>query len=255
MCTKNYETVVISILHELCISDDIENHGKAAFLLLCSPGGHNDQTIFCNLAHLSVGMMNDSEGSANDFNARFTSDHLGLKAILDSAGPLHLCNINFVDNDFLTTRAISMTNLTAFEESQSLLIAFSFIARAVCDWITTAGIACHSMITMIDRLIYWTIETALVTSDGVGKDFTISLNEASSLTSFKFLVLKQNFVGNSLLASLNRRSLLRETWRAPRSDTRSHGGSLCTTVFRAGATQPQAESRASENFNDRDLQV
>ncbi|KAG1890106.1 hypothetical protein F4604DRAFT_1899129 [Suillus subluteus] len=187
----------------------------------------------------------------------------------------------------LTARAISMTNLTAFEESQSLLIAFSFIARAVCDWITTAGIAWslkkkqdsvvivdHSMITMIDRLIYWTIETALVTSLTIVTVMVL------------FLVLKQNFVwfgawlmwpngnfmtfkylnlnilttyhpvvGNSLLASLNRRSLLRETWRAPRSDTQSHDGSLCTTVFRAGITQPQAESRASENFNDRDLQV
>jgi hypothetical protein len=80
----------------------------------------------------------------------------------------------------LTARAFFMTNLTTFEESQNLLIAFSFITRAVCDWITTAGIAWslkkkqgsgitidHSTIAMIDRLIYWTIETALVTSDGV----------------------------------------------------------------------------------------
>ncbi|KAG2344176.1 hypothetical protein BDR05DRAFT_962062 [Suillus weaverae] len=80
----------------------------------------------------------------------------------------------------LAARAFSMANLTAYEESQSLLIALSFVARAVCDWITTAGIAWslkkkhgsdiivdHSMMTMIDRLIYWTIETALVTSDGV----------------------------------------------------------------------------------------
>jgi hypothetical protein len=85
----------------------------------------------------------------------------------------------------LTGRAISMTDLTNFGNNQMPLIELSFVARAVCDLITTAGIAwglkmkrdskikeyvyplslpnlqfcyiCHSTVTMVDRLIVWTI--------------------------------------------------------------------------------------------------
>ncbi|KAG1890076.1 hypothetical protein F4604DRAFT_645386 [Suillus subluteus] len=74
----------------------------------------------------------------------------------------------------LSARAFSMTDLTMFEARQSLLIMLAFTTRAVCDWITTVGIAWNlkkkrgsdiiDTTTMIDRLIYWTIETALITS-------------------------------------------------------------------------------------------
>ncbi|KAG1771644.1 hypothetical protein EV702DRAFT_1136329 [Suillus placidus] len=41
----------------------------------------------------------------------------------------------------LSARAISMTDLTAFIDSQLVLIALSWIARAACDLITTTSIA------------------------------------------------------------------------------------------------------------------
>jgi hypothetical protein len=62
-----------------------------------------------------------------------------------------------------------------------------------------------------------------------------------------FLVLKQNFVwfgvwlmlpnvvGNSLLASLNRRLLLGETRSASRGDAQSRSSGINTLVFRAEA--------------------
>ncbi|KAG1777824.1 hypothetical protein EV702DRAFT_1101182 [Suillus placidus] len=73
----------------------------------------------------------------------------------------------------VTANAISMTDLTDFGNNQMLLIELSFIARAACDLITTAGIAwglkkerysaIRDTVTMIDQLIKWTIETGLVT--------------------------------------------------------------------------------------------
>ncbi|KAG1752786.1 hypothetical protein EDB19DRAFT_1903175 [Suillus lakei] len=73
----------------------------------------------------------------------------------------------------LSARAVSMTDLATFIDSQIVLIALSWLARATCDLITTAGITWslqkkrgsdfRDMVTMIDRLFYWTLETALVT--------------------------------------------------------------------------------------------
>ncbi|KAG2055325.1 hypothetical protein BDR06DRAFT_335087 [Suillus hirtellus] len=73
----------------------------------------------------------------------------------------------------LAVRAISMTNIVDFQHNQLLLIELTFIARATCDLITTAGIAwglkkrrypeIEDTATIIDRLIKWTIETGLVT--------------------------------------------------------------------------------------------
>lgn len=137
-----------------------------------------------------------------------------------------------------------------FGDLQFLLIRILFIVRAACDMVTTAGTAWSlrkkrwsnitGMATMIDRLVYWIIETGLITS-----------LMAITLATW-FLVVKQNYVwfgvwlmwpnvmGNSLLASLNRRLLLRESWRAQRGATRSHGDPSII-VFRAGATQSQPD--------------
>ncbi|KAG1744287.1 hypothetical protein EDB19DRAFT_1906856 [Suillus lakei] len=158
----------------------------------------------------------------------------------------------------LTARAVSMTDLATFGDTQFLLIALVFIVRAACDVVTTAGTAwslrnkrgsdIKDTATIIDRLIYWTIETGLITSV-----------MAITLATW-FLVVRQNYVwsavwvvwpnvvGNSLLASLNRRLLLRETPRVTRSDARSRGGKLNTTVFGAGATQSQVDP--PENFKN-----
>ncbi|KAG2043324.1 hypothetical protein BDR03DRAFT_941094 [Suillus americanus] len=146
----------------------------------------------------------------------------------------------------LSPRAFHMTNLTVFEDSQISLITLSFVSRAVCDLITTVAIAwslyhkrvskIENTTTMIDRLIYWTIETGLATS------------LMAVVVAVLFLVLKQNFVwfgawlmlpnvvGNSLLASLNRRLLLQETRSAAsRGNVQSRGSDINTLVFRAEA--------------------
>lgn len=156
----------------------------------------------------------------------------------------------------LTGRAISMTDLTNFGNNQMPLIELSFVARAVCDLITTAGIAwglkmkrdskIKDTVTMVDRLIVWTIETGLVTS-------LMALTLAAWLLTLKqqdflwigFWLLWPDVVGNSLLVSLNRRLLLRD--RASRSFA------LSAVVFNTGATQ--SEAGPSENFKDRDLPV
>lgn len=91
----------------------------------------------------------------------------------------------------LSVRAISMTDLTTFIDSQIVLIALCWIARGVCDLITTAGVAWtlkkkrvsdfSEMVTTVDRLIYWTLETALITS-------------LMSITmTILFIVMRQNF--------------------------------------------------------------
>ncbi|KAG1751392.1 uncharacterized protein EDB91DRAFT_1298172 [Suillus paluster] len=163
----------------------------------------------------------------------------------------------------ITAGAISMRNLESFGEGQTRMIELSFIARAACDLITTASIAWflakkrnsdikaydypssphtipyirHRTMTMVDRLIYWTIETALLTS-----------SMAVTLATW-FLVQKQqnflwigawflwpNVVGNSFLASLNRRLLLRD---GGARGGQSHG--MTTIMFNAAATQSHAD--------------
>lgn len=144
----------------------------------------------------------------------------------------------------LSPRAFYMTDLTVFEDSQIQLITLSFVARAVCDVMTTTGIAwslyhkrvsnLKDTMTMIDRLIYWTIETGLATS------------LMAVIVAVLFLVLEQNFVwfgawlmlpnviGNCLLASFNRRLLLLETRSASRGNIES---GMNTLVFRAEHSQ------------------
>ncbi|KAG1777826.1 hypothetical protein EV702DRAFT_1101188 [Suillus placidus] len=144
--------------------------------------------------------------------------------------------------------AFSMADLTTFENNRVLPIALSLIARAVCDVITTAGMVWSlkrnrgfdigdmtTTTTMIDRLIYWTVETGLATS------------LMAVIVAVLFLVLEQNFVwfgvwlmwpnvvGNSLLASLNRRLLLRETRGASVQSCGGGGGGLNAITFRAGS--------------------
>ncbi|KAG2132544.1 hypothetical protein BD769DRAFT_1774748 [Suillus cothurnatus] len=163
----------------------------------------------------------------------------------------------------LSARAISMTDLTTFINSQIVLIALSWIARAVCDLITTVGVAWSlkkkrvsdfNMGTMIDRLIYWTLETALVTSV-ISITMTLSfVFQKQNFVWFGVLLLWSNVVGNSLLASLNRRLLLQETRRSSRSDTQPLSSSgLDTICFRAGPRQSYEDSL--ENFENRDVEV
>lgn len=148
----------------------------------------------------------------------------------------------------LVARAISMTDLTKFEDSQILLIMLAFSARAVCDWITTASMAwnlkkkqgtdiiIHSTTTMIDRLIYWTIETALITSLLAVAVIILFLGLKKNYVWFGAWLMWPNVIGNCMLISLHRRLLLRETRRVPGG---YYDGSLRTIVFRAGATQSQ----------------
>lgn len=121
----------------------------------------------------------------------------------------------------VTAKAISMTDLVDFGNNQMLLVELSFVARAACDLITTAGIAWSlkkerdsgigGTVTMIDLLIKWTIETGLVTS-------LLALTLATWFPNLKqqsfswigLWLLWPDVVGNTLLASLNRRLLLRQ---------------------------------------------
>ncbi|KAG2148664.1 uncharacterized protein EDB93DRAFT_1084855 [Suillus bovinus] len=67
----------------------------------------------------------------------------------------------------LAAKSISMKNITTFIDSHIVLIAISWISRAFCDIITTAGITLglkkgrasdfRDTVTTIDRLIYWTL--------------------------------------------------------------------------------------------------
>lgn len=157
----------------------------------------------------------------------------------------------------LSARAFSMTDLTTFEASQSLAIMLAFSARAVCDWITTAGIAWNlkkkrgsdiiDTTTMIDRLIYWTIETALITSLLAVAVIILFLILKQNYVWFGAWLMWPNVIGNCMLISLNRRLLLQETRRVPRSYVQSRDGGLSTIVFRAEATQ--SRTVPPENLN------
>ncbi|KAG2135442.1 hypothetical protein DEU56DRAFT_392067 [Suillus clintonianus] len=154
--------------------------------------------------------------------------------------------------------AITMTDLTTFEHDQLLLIALSLIARAACDLITTTGIArslkkkrgsgLKDTVTMIDRLIYWTIETGLATSLMAVTVAALFLALKQNFVWFGVWLMWPNVVGNSLLASLNRRLLLRENGRA-----QSRGGAVNAIVFGAGVMQTQADPL--ENFKNRGVEV
>lgn len=159
----------------------------------------------------------------------------------------------------LSARAFSMTDLTTFEASQGLLIMLAFSARAVCDWITTVGIAWnlkkkqgsnimdHSTTTLIDRLIHWTIETALITSLLAGTVMILFLILKRNYVWFGAWLMWPNVIGNSMLISLNRRLLLQETRTASESYVQSRDGGLSMIVFRTEATQSQTVP--PENLN------
>lgn len=162
----------------------------------------------------------------------------------------------------LSARAIYMKDLTTFMDSQIVLISLGWLARGACDFITTAGIAWtlkkkrvsdfSDMVTRVDRLIYWTLETALITSLMSVAMTTLFIVKRQNFVWFGVWLIYPNVVGNSLLASLNRRLLLRGTRRASRDDTQSRGG-LKTIGFKAGVTQSHTFSL--ENFNSRDVEA
>ncbi|KAG2055323.1 hypothetical protein BDR06DRAFT_334611 [Suillus hirtellus] len=72
----------------------------------------------------------------------------------------------------ISLRVFNMTNIVS-EDSQTILIALSLMARTVCDVIATVAITwslyhkrvsnIESTTVLIDRLIYWTVETGLAT--------------------------------------------------------------------------------------------
>lgn len=159
----------------------------------------------------------------------------------------------------LAVTATSTTDLVTFGDLQFLLIAILFIVRATCDMVTTAVTAfslrkerCHGIkdtATMINRLIRWTIETELITSLMAIALATWFLAVPQSYVWFGVWLIWPNVVGNSLLASLNRRLLLRESWGAPRGSARSCGG-INTVVFKAGTMQSQVDPlENSRNLN------
>ncbi|KAG2363335.1 hypothetical protein BDR07DRAFT_1404680 [Suillus spraguei] len=137
----------------------------------------------------------------------------------------------------LSARAISMTDLTTFIHSQIVLIGLSWIARALCGSTTTAGVACSlkkikvsdfNMVTTVDRLIHWTLETAMITSLMSLIVTLLFIFQKQNFVWFGVWLMWPNVVGNSLLASLNRRLLLRETRRASRDNTQ--GGSSVSPI-------------------------
>ncbi|KAG2135424.1 hypothetical protein DEU56DRAFT_391351 [Suillus clintonianus] len=165
----------------------------------------------------------------------------------------------------LSARAVSMTDITAFEDSQIVLIALSWIARGTCDLITTAGISWslknkrgsdfRDMMAMIDRLLYWTLETALVTSLMAIIVTVLFLAQKQNFVWFGVWLMWPNVVGNSLLASLNRRLLLREFRRASRGDAQSHDSGSNAIMFRAGPGATQSRTDSLENLTNRDVEA
>lgn len=160
----------------------------------------------------------------------------------------------------LSVRAFSMTDIMTFIDSQIVLIALSWIARAACDSITTVGVTWslrkgrvsgfRDTVTTVDRLIHWTLETALVTSLTTIAVIILFTVMKQNYVWFGIWLLWPNVVGNSLLASLNRRLLLRENRKSSRGDAQSRGGGL---NFAAGDTQPDRDSL--ENLKNQDVQL
>ncbi|KAG0694067.1 hypothetical protein DFH29DRAFT_961543 [Suillus ampliporus] len=150
----------------------------------------------------------------------------------------------------ITAGAVSMMNLQTFGKRELLAVELSFIARAVCDLITTASIAwflkkkrdtgIKETMSMIDRLIYWTIETGLLTSSmAVTLATWFLVQQQHSFMWTGVWLLWPNVVGNSFLASLNRRLLLRDS--ATRGGAQSGGIGMNSIMFNAEATQSQAD--------------
>lgn len=163
----------------------------------------------------------------------------------------------------ISVRAISMTDIMTFIDSQIVLIALSWIARAACDSITTVGVtwslqkgrvsSFRDTVTTVDRLIHWTLETALVTSLTTITVIILFTVVKQNFVWFGIWLLWPNVVGNSLLASLNRRLLLRENRKSSRCDAQSRGGGLNAIGFVAGDIQ--SDRNLLENLKNRDVQV
>jgi len=159
----------------------------------------------------------------------------------------------------LVSRAISMTNSWTFEDHQNLMIMLSFISRAVCDLTTTVGIAWNlkqkrdsgikDTITIIDQLIIWTIETGLVTSLMAITVVVLILAMEQNDVWIAVALLWPNVVANSLLATLNRRLILRDN--AMKGSSTGHHIGLSTLVIRVDATQTQPDPL--ESFKNRDV--
>ncbi|KAJ8591998.1 hypothetical protein M405DRAFT_813471 [Rhizopogon salebrosus TDB-379] len=163
----------------------------------------------------------------------------------------------------LMARAFDTSELMSSGDVQKRLLILTLVSRAVCDLTTTAGIAwslqqgrdsgIKDTITLINRLMLWTIETGLATSLMAVTVATLFLSMKQNYIWIGALLIWPNVVGNSLLASLNHRLVLREN--TSKGGSRDRGVSLSRIVIRVDATSTQTQPSPMESFKNRGVHV
>ncbi|KAF7369546.1 hypothetical protein MVEN_00284500 [Mycena venus] len=153
--------------------------------------------------------------------------------------------VRMIGSTVLAVMGFRMTLLAPFEKQWGSLFTALFIISAIIDLTITVtlvvflrnrrNVAHERTMALIDKLIKWTIETALLTS------------AASMVTLACFITMKQNLIwvatflvttrlfSNSFLASLNSRQTLREMDQA----TRPTGPSLASAFGPSTSTNIQ----------------
>ncbi|KAG1900532.1 uncharacterized protein F5891DRAFT_980128 [Suillus fuscotomentosus] len=186
---------------------------------------------------------------------RFKSDHFVLKVIVSAVTLLQLGHFVCIISTLWTMTVNSYcdpSQLMALHVAVDLAISFSgftaFIVQASNFWLVTAT-STTDLVTFGD-LQFLLIAILFIVFDScmamAYKVFALMIHQ------FNGHCIGNMVVGNFLLASLNRRLLLRESWGAPRGSARSCGG-INTIVFKAGAMQSQADPL--ENSRNLDVEM
>ncbi|KAG2126058.1 hypothetical protein DEU56DRAFT_892122 [Suillus clintonianus] len=131
-----------------------------------------------------------------------------------------LCIAGQVAAFILVTKAITMSSFSRFVVEQTDVVLIALATRTICDITITAGVTWsliqkrrNSIVkstTIIDYLIMWTIENGLTTSLMTLSVMAVFLCLRETFVWFGLYLIQANVVANALLASLNRRLVLRK---------------------------------------------
>ncbi|KAG0697833.1 hypothetical protein DFH29DRAFT_944474 [Suillus ampliporus] len=155
---------------------------------------------------------------------------------------------------FLVTKAISMTSLASFLVEQNVTITITFASRAICEITIAIGITWYlkqkrgrdivKTTTIIDYLILWTIENCLATSLSALSVMISYIYLKGTYVWFGLYLIQANVVANVLLASLNRRLVLRK--EGNRDDSIPMDPIMIRVdVARSQATEPEVKTQDS----------
>lgn len=166
-----------------------------------------------------------------------------------------LCIAGQVAAFILVTKAITMSSFSRFVVEQTDVVLIALATRTICDITITAGVTWsliqkrrNSIVkstTIIDYLIMWTIENGLTTSLMTLSVMAVFLCLRETFVWFGLYLIQANVVANALLASLNRRLVLRKDRPLSDGDTAMRPIVIRVDVTHARDTESQIKTHDS----------